>query len=65
LLTGFNNTYKAHAAKRKNTTENRLITRPTRNNDSWAIIVLSVAGASTNTKLPKKFAMSEVMKYMK
>ena len=49
LLTGFNNAYKAQAAKRKNTAETRSPVIPIRNCHSEAIMFRAVVAASPNT----------------
>src|SRR5665647_3128794 len=49
LLTGFNNTYNAHAAKTKNTADTSSVTKPKRKNNSEPIILLAVAAASPDT----------------
>src|SRR5512141_483427 len=68
LLTGFNSTYKAQAAKRKNTMEIRSPTTLTRNCHSEAIRFRAVAAASPKTislERPNTSATIVVTMYMR
>ena len=49
LLTGFNNTYRAHAARTKNKAETSSVMKLMRNRSSFAVIFWAVAAASPDT----------------